>query len=222
MASFLVIGMGRFGSSVATELYNMKHEVLAVDDHEENIAPFMGQVTNAIIGDTTDESVLRSLGVHNFDGVVVGIGEAIEDSIWTLMILKELGAKMIVCKAWDERHAKILVQLGAEKVIRPEFDMGKRVAHSLSHRNVIDFLDISSDHSVMEIIVPKKWMNKSIAKNNLRRKYGITVISIKSEKSEENSGIGTVNFSPDADTVLREGDIITVIGKKKNLDSMVL
>ena len=214
MKSFLVIGMGRFGSSVARELYRMKHDVLAIDSDEENIAPHMGEVTNAIIGDTTDEAVLRSLGVQNFDCVVVGIGESIENSVWTLMILKELGAKMIVCKAWDERHAKILSQLGADRVIRPEFDMGLRVAHSLTQRNVIDFLEISPDHSVVEIAVPAKWVDKSLAKNDLRRKYGISVICIRSKAT------GKVDFSPHADTVLGDGCFITVIGKKKNIDSI--
>ena len=216
MKSFLVIGMGRFGSSVATELFQMKHDVLAVDIEEENIAPYIGRVTNAIIGDATDEAVLRSLGVPNFDCVVVGIGQAIENSIWTLMILKELSAKMVVCKAWDERHAKILSQLGADRVIRPEFDMGIRVAHSLSHRNVIDFLEISPDHSVMELTVPAQWVNKSIAKNNLRKKYGITVICIHSRETNN------VNFSPEAETVFCDGDTITVIGQKKNLDAIHL
>lgn len=214
MASFLVIGMGRFGSSVATELYHMKHEVLVVDELEDNVAPYMGEVTNAVIGDTTDEAVLRSLGVQNFDCVVVGIGEAKGDSIWTLMILKELGAKMIVCKARDERHAKILSQLGADKVIRPEYEMGKRIARSLSQRNVIDFLELPNDHSVVEIILPDKWANKSIMENHLRRKYGITVLSINSEKT------GKIIFSPEADTVLHSGDVVTVIGKKKDLNTI--
>ena len=216
MKSFLIIGMGRFGSSIAKELYRMKHDVLVVDSDEENITPYMEQVTNAIIGDTTDEAVLRSLGVQNFDCVVVGIGEAIENSIWTLMILKELDAKMIVCKARDERHAKILSQLGADRVIRPEYDMGLRIAHSLSlaKKNVIDFLEISPEYNVAEISIPIIWANKSLAKNELRKKYKITVICVRSRAT------GKINFSPNADTILYNGDVITVIGKKKDLDSV--
>ncbi|MCL1997216.1 MAG: TrkA family potassium uptake protein [Turicibacter sp.] len=214
MKSFLVIGMGQFGSSVAKELYLMKHDVLVVDSHEEKIAPYMNNVTNAIIGDTTDEAVLRSLGVQNFDCVVVGISQDIQNSIWTLMILKELDAKMIVCKARDERHAKILSQLGADKVIRPEFDMGIRIAHSLAQKNVIDFLEISVDHSVVEISIPAEWVGKSILKIHLRKKYGITVICIR------NGDTGAINFSPEAETVLSKNDIITVIGRKKNLNKI--
>ena len=215
MSSFLIIGMGRFGGSVAVELHHMKHEVLAVDDHEDKLAPYIGQVTNAVIGDTTDEAVLRSLGVQNFDCVVVGIGEAIENSIWTLMILKELGAKMIVCKAWDERHAKILSQLGADRVVRPEYDMGKRIAHSLAQVNSIDFLELPPEYSAVEITVPLKWTNKSIMDNQLRRKHGLTVLSVRSAKT------GKITFSPEADTVLHKDDLVTVVGKKKNVNSVV-
>ena len=214
MKSFLVIGMGRFGRAVALELYRMKYEVQAVDMSEDKIAPYMGQVTNAIIGDTTDAAVLRSLGVDNFDCVIIGIGEAIENSIWTLMILKELGAKMIICKARDERHAKIMSQLGADKVIRPENDMGIRVAHTLAHKNVMDFHDISTDHSVIEIVVPSKWAGKSIAQNNLRKKHRITVVYIKS------SAAGTMDYSPGPETMLYGGDIITIIGKKKDIEAI--
>lgn len=213
MDSFLVIGAGRFGSSVAIELYKMKHEVLAIDKNEERITDIVDKVTNAIIGDVRDEAVLRSLGVQNFDCVIVAIASALESSILTTMMLKEMAAKFIVCKAQNERHANILYRIGADKVIRPELDMGKRVAFSLVHKNVIDFLEVSPEHSVMEIATPKQWIGKSILKNDLRRKYGITIIAI------QNKSTGKVNFSPDAEAVLYEDDIVTIIGKKKSLEA---
>ena len=214
MGSFLVIGMGRFGSSLAVELHQLKHDVLVLDKREEDVAGVISQVTDAVIGDAKDEGVLRSLGIQNFDSVIVCMADAIEDSILTTMTLKELGAKHIICKAQNERHAKILSQLGAEKVIRPEYDMGKRVANTLARRNIRDYLEISSDYGVMEIITPGQWANKSIMKNNLRRKYGVTVMAFRDRET------GKVEFSPDADAILREGDTLTVIGSKKCLDAV--
>ena len=214
MGSFLVIGMGRFGSSVATELCRMKHEVLAIDEAEDNVAGIVNQVTDVIIGDAKDEAVLRSLGVQNFDCVIVAMAGALEDSILTTMMLKEMGAKFIVGKAQNERHAKILSLLGADKVIRPELDMGKRVARSLTQKNIIDVLEISTEYGIVELVAPRQWVDKSIVKINLRRKHGVTVIAVRA------AGTDKVNFSPDADTVLREGDILTVIGSKRDLDAI--
>ena len=214
MGSFLVIGTGRFGSAVATELYHMKHDVLAVDNRESDVSAIVNQVTNVIIGDAKDESVLRSLGIKNFDCVIVAIASAIEDSVLITIMLKEMGAKMIVCKAQNEWHAKILTQIGADKVIRPESDMGKRVAHSLIQQNIIDYLDLSSEYGILEMFVPENWVNQSIIKNNLRRKHGINVIAIRS------AGTGKIQFSPNAETVLQERDILTVIGSKQDLDAI--
>jgi len=212
MDSFLVIGMGRFGKSLATELFRMKHEVMAVDEDEDNAADIVNQVTNVIIGDAKDESVLRSFGVKDFDCVVVAMAEHLEDSILIAMMLKELGAKKIVCKAQNERHAKILSMIGADKVIRPEYDMGKRTARSLVQKNIIDFVDTSSEYGSIEAVTPKAWVGKSIAENNLRRIYGVNVIALFSEKT------GQLNFSPNPDMKLNEGDILKIIGLKKDLD----
>ena len=214
MGAFLVIGMGRFGSSVATELYQMKNDVLVVDKHEEKITSVVNQVTNVIIGDTKDEAVLRSLDIPNFDCVIVAIASAIEDSILTTIMLKEIGAKMIVCKAQNEWHAKILTQLGVDRVIRPEYDMGKRVAHSLIEKNIIDHLELSPDYSILELHIPTHWINKSIGNIELRKKYSITVIAIRSAKTDE------LSLSLDAGTILHEDDILTLIGPKQNLDKI--
>ncbi|MCL1820849.1 MAG: TrkA family potassium uptake protein [Oscillospiraceae bacterium] len=214
MGSFLVIGMGRFGSSLAVELHQLKHEVLVLNKREEDIAAVINQVTDVVIGDAKDEAVLRSLGIPNFDSVIVCMADAIEDSILTTMTLKDLGAKSIICKAQNERHAKILYQIGAEKVIRPEYDMGKRVASSLARRNIKDYLEISPEHGVMEILTPSHWAGKSIMKSNLRRKHGVTIMAIRDRKTDK------IVFSPDADAVLHEGDTLTMIGSKKDLDAI--
>jgi len=214
MNAFLVIGMGRFGNSVAKELYKLRNDVLAVDLREAAVSEIANHVTNAVIGDAKDEAVLRSLGIPNFDCIIVAMAGALEDSILTTVLLKEMSAKFIVCKAQNERHAKILSMVGADKIISPESETGIRIAHSLSNPNFIDYLEISPEHGVLEIITPKQWADKTIAENNLRRKYGITIISIFNKETEE------VNFSPDADTVLYKNNALTVIGAKQNLDKV--
>ena len=128
--SYLVIGMGRFGKAIATELYNMKHEVMIIDEHEKDVTPVMNSVTDAIIGDAKDESVLRSLGIQNFDCVIIAIARQ-EDSILINMMVKEMGAKSIISKAQNELHAKILSLIGVDRIVRPEYEMGKQIAHSM-------------------------------------------------------------------------------------------
>ena len=176
--------------------------------------PVVDQVTNVIIGDAKDEVVLRSLGVQHFDSVIVAMADVIEDSILTTIMLKDMGAKQIICKAQNEWHAKILTQLGADKVVRPEFDMGKRIAHSLVKKNIIDYLEISPEYGAIEIITPMHWADKSIVESSLRRKYGITVIAIRDAITSK------VKFSPNAETVLSKNDVITVIGAKKDLEKI--
>ena len=214
MGSYLVIGMGRFGSALATELYRLKQEVLAVDALEENVAGIANEVTDVLIGDAKDEAVLKTLGVHNFDCVVVAMAGDIEDSILATISLKELGAKKIVCKAHNERHAKILSMIGADKIIRPENDMGIRVATSLARQNFVDYLEISSDHGVLEMISPENWAGKSIAEGNLRRKYGVTVIAVRRADTQK------IKFSPSADFVICKGDVLTLIGSREELDAV--
>lgn len=135
MKSYLVIGMGRFGSAIATELYNMKREVMVIDEHEKDITPIMNKVTDAVVGDAKDEAVLRSLGIPNFDCVIVAIAQP-EDSILISMMLKEMGAKTMICKAQSELHAKILSLIGVDRIVRPEHDMGNQIAHSLEEGSV--------------------------------------------------------------------------------------
>ena len=214
MGSYLVIGIGRFGSSLATELYQMKHDVLAVDKHEENITKIVNHVTNVIIGDAKDEAVLRSLDIQSFDCVIVAMATTIEDSVLTSIMAKEMGAKMLVCKAQNEWHEKILVQIGADKVIRPERDTGKRVAHLLVQKDSIDQLELSPDYCILELRVPNHWINKSLVEINLRKKYGVTLIAIRSAKTEE------LSLSINAETVMCEGDILTLLGPSEILDKI--
>ena len=214
MGSFLVIGMGRFGTAVAFELYRLKHDVLAVDKHDDIVATVVNHVTDVVIGDAKDETVLQSLGVQDFDCVVVAMSDIIEDSILITMTLKELGAKLVVCKAKNERHTKILSRIGADRIIHPELDTGKDLANTLARRNILDFLEISPEYGAMEMIAPKIWVDKSILKNNLRQKYGISIMAIRDPKTDE------INFLPNANVILRKGDVLTMIGHKKDLDAI--
>ncbi|MHC1694550.1 MAG: TrkA family potassium uptake protein [Eubacteriales bacterium] len=214
MKSFLVIGMGRFGSSVAKELYALGHEVLVIDKSEENINEIADSVTHSIIGDAKDLSVLQSIGVRNFDSIVVAIAENLEDSILITLQLKELGAQQVTCKARNEPHAKVLSLIGADKVVMPEFDMGKRLAQHMSQTNIIDFIELSPDYSIMELPVPKCWINKTISELNVRNKFGVTVLAIQSHDGQ------AINSSPTADTQFNAGDKIVAVGSNTDLQSL--
>lgn len=214
MKSFLVIGMGRFGSSVAKELYSMGHEVLAIDISEDNINQVADRVTHSMIGDAKDISVLHAIGVKNFDGIIVAIAENLEDSILITLQLKELGAQQIICKARNEPHAKVLSLIGADRVVMPEVDMGKRLAQHVAQYNIIDFIELSPDYSIMEIPVPGGWIGRSVSELNVRNRYGVTILAI------QNGGDVNINTAPTAETQFRAGDKIVAVGSNDDLQSL--
>lgn len=212
MKLFVVIGLGRFGSSLATCLYKMGHEVLAIDLDEELIQRFSNQVTHAIQGNATDEELMRSLGVRNFDAVVVSIGGDIQASIVTTLILKDLGAPYIVAKAQNDLHGRILEKIGADRVVYPEREMGQRIANNLVSTNILDYIELSPTHSIVEVLAPEKLVGKTLGQLNLRALYGINVIALKQDKH--------INVAPGADTMINEGDILVVIGKRETIDKL--
>ena len=212
MKQFVVIGVGRFGSALAKRLFDMGHEVLAVDIDEELIQVISDKVTHAIAADATDENVLRSLGVRNFDVGIVAIGDDIQSSIITTLMLKEMGLKYVVAKAQNEIHAKVLKKLGADRVVFPERDMGIRVAHNLISTNILDIIELSPDYSLLEFEVFSSWIGESLKNLNLRSKYGINVLAIKN-----NIGNGSINVSPRAQDLIKEGDILVVVGSNEDL-----
>ena len=142
MRQFVVIGIGRFGGAIAETLSRLGHEVLAIDTDEEVIQKISDKVTHAVAADATDESVLKSLGVRNFDVAVVAIGSDIQSSIMTTLMLKELGIRYVVAKAQNELHARVLMKIGADKIVFPERDMGERVAHNLISSNILDYIEL--------------------------------------------------------------------------------
>ena len=159
---FVVIGLGRFGESVAKTLYSLGHEVLAIDMDEDSVQEIADNVTHAVQMDATDESALKTLGLRNFDVAVVTIGSNIQASVMITLLVKELGVKYIIAKGQSDLHAKVLYKIGADRVVLPEKDMGVRVAHNLVSASILDFIELSPDYSIMELRVLNEWDGKSL------------------------------------------------------------
>ncbi|MED1792975.1 TrkA family potassium uptake protein [Brevibacillus nitrificans] len=206
---FAIIGMGRFGSSVARTLYEMDYEVMGIDENEERINENIQFVTHAVAADSTDERALKEIGIRNFDVVVVAIGVDIQASILTVLTLKELGVKKIVAKAQNERHGQVLYKVGADRVVFPERDMGVRVAHNLISANVLDFIELADDYSVAEVVVSTKFVGKNLRQLDIRKNYRVNVIAIKSGDK--------FNIAPNPEEVIQYGDVLVVIGNNKDL-----
>ncbi|MBS3995616.1 MAG: TrkA family potassium uptake protein [Alkaliphilus sp.] len=212
MKQFAVIGCGRFGSSLAKTLYQLGHEVLAIDNNEHAIQELADHVTHAVQINASDEASLKALGIRNFDVVIVSIGSDIQSSILTTLLAKEIGAKFVVAKAHDELHAKILYKIGADRVVLPERDMGVRVAHNLVSPNILDYIELAPDFSVAEITPLSGWIGKELKEINLREKYGVNIMAIK-HKSE-------VNISPNSRYVISADDIIIVVGHNDDMQKI--
>lgn len=208
---FAVIGMGRFGSSIAKTLYNLGFEVLAIDENEARIQDIIDTVTHAVQANSTDEDALKALGIRNFDVVVVAIGQDIQSSILTALILKDLGVPMLIVKAQNELHGKVVKKIGADKVIFPERDMGQRVAHHLISNNIMDFIELSDDYSIVEIMAAKKMVGKNLRQLDIRAKFGCNVIAVKSPDK--------MNIAPHAEDIIKENDILIVVGDNEHLQT---
>lgn len=206
---FAVIGMGRFGSSVARSLYQMGFEVLAIDSSEARIQAINSMVTHAIQAEATDEEALRAIGIRNFDVVVVAIGQDIQASILTTLILKEMGIGTIVVKAQNELHGKVLKKIGADKIIYPERDMGLRVAHHLTSPNILDYIELSDDYSIVEIKASRSMIGKSLRDLDIRAKHYCNVMAIKTGDK--------MNIAPHAEDIIWESDVLIVVGKNEDL-----
>jgi trk system potassium uptake protein TrkA len=207
---FAVIGLGRFGSSLALTLARQGSHVLGVDENEEIVNDMANKLTHAVVANATDEDALRSLGVRNFDVVVVAIGTDMEASIFTTILLKELGAKYVVAKALSEIHGRVLSRIGADKVVYPERDMGVRVANQLVSPNLLDVIELSKDYSVAELSVPPRLSGYSIKDLDPRKKYGCSIVAI-------NKKSGVV-IAPTAADLIHEGDIMVIIGTNEQIE----
>lgn len=212
MKSFVVIGCGRFGQSVAKTLYKLGNEVLVIDKSAENVHDISDEVTHSVQADVMDEGVLKELGLSNFDVAVISIGSNLEASIFATLIAKEIGIKKVVAKAQSELHGKLLSKIGADKVVFPERDMGIRVAHNLVSVNILDFIELSPDYGILEITALDEWENKSLSQLRLSTKYGLNVMVIK--KGEK------VIVPPDASDIIEKNDILVVIGNTKDINKV--
>lgn len=205
---YVVMGLGRFGTSVARGLHEGGQEVLGVDLDEVKVEDAEFFVTQAVVADSTDRKAITSLGITNFDCVIVAIGD-LQSSILTVMLLKNLGIKQIIAKAVGKRHGQVLEAIGANWIIFPERDMGARVANQLLSPNMLNYIELSKKHNLEEIKLPSKMADKSLQELDLRAKHHISVIAILRNDD--------VIVSPSPSELLLSGDILVTIGERKDL-----
>ena len=209
MKSILLIGLGNFGKHIALQLNQLGHHVMAVDHNEERVNDAMDIVTNAQIGDSTNEELLRSLGIDNYDICIVAIGGDFQSSLETTCSLKELGAKMVVSRAERDGQAKFLLRNGADEVVYPEKQVAKWVAIRYSSGHILDYIELDETHSIFEVKIPKSWVGKTVVELDIRRKYNINIIGVKQD--------GKTNVTVTSDTLLSENKTLLVMGEDKAL-----
>lgn len=212
MKSYLVIGLGRFGTEVARKLYELGCEVLAVDTVSDNVQRISNDVTHAAVADARDKGVLRALGAANFDCAIVAIGGNLADSVLATMNAKELGIPKVVCKAHDEVHRQVLLKLGADQVVIPEQEYAARLARSLSSHNVLDYIELSEDYGIIEVAAPKSWVGKTLKELNVRATLGINILAVKQDSA--------INVSPAADYPIGQQDVLVVLGDTMALEKV--
>ncbi|MFH1853789.1 MAG: TrkA family potassium uptake protein [Candidatus Omnitrophota bacterium] len=217
MRQFAVIGLGRFGWSVAKTLSEKGHQVLAIDKNEELVQGASDFVTEAVQVDSTDEKALKAVGIMNVDVAILGIGTNLEASVLTALILKELGIQHIVARAVTDEHGKVLERVGATKVILLERDMGIRVANSLVSPSVLEHIELSPEFSIMETVPPKEFIGKSIRDLDVRARYDLNIIGVRKAESARETTC-ELNIAPKADYVIKQGDVFVILGSNVNLD----
>lgn len=209
---FVVFGLGRFGKSVATTLADSGCEVLVVDDNEDKIQEMADIVTYAVKANVTDVDTMETLGISNFDGAIVAIGEDLEASVMVTILAKELGIPYVLAKAQNDLHAKILKKVGADMVVFPEKETGIRIANKLLLGNFFDAVELSSTFSMMEVGALAEWDGHTLRELNLRAKYNVNVIGIKKN--------GVLDINPDADVAVSKNDVLVMIGKNEELNKL--
>ncbi|CAM3426730.1 potassium channel family protein [Marinicrinis lubricantis] len=209
-SQFAVIGLGRFGSSLAKELIAQGYEVMGIDKNEEIADDMSDELTFTAAADTTDEEVLKELGIRNSDCVIIAIGNDIQASIMTAILLKDFGVKKVVAKALSELHGRVLEKIGVDRVIYPERDMAIRLAHQLVQPNILDFIELSNKYTIAELSAPQKISGKTLGKLDTRAKYGCSVVAL--HKQEE------ILIAPSANDVVDKDDIMVLIGTKQQIE----
>ena len=209
----VVVGLGRFGGNVARTLYQLGHDVMAIDEDEERVQEMMGHVTYAVAGDATQESVLRELGVHNFDIGIVGIGSNVEASIMVSVLLKTMNLPFVVARAHSVLHGATLERVGCDKVVHAEQEAGIRLAHNLFNPDVEEYLELTPSFGVSRLKVPDRFTSMTLKEagfSGVRDKYGVAVLALR--RGDD------ITLSPDPDERLRAGDVIVVAGRDELVD----
>ncbi|MFC0270875.1 potassium channel family protein [Metabacillus herbersteinensis] len=207
---FAVFGLGRFGSSLVKEFYELGIEVLAIDKDEDKVQQFAQYATHAVRANAIDENTLKQLGVRNVDHAFVSFGDDIEASILTSLLLIEMGVPIVWAKAQNDYHQKVLDKIGVCRVIHPERDMAKRIAHHIGSEKMIDYIELSKEYSMVELIATTKLNRKTLFDLDIRAKFGCNIVGI--QRGED------INVSPAADEKIETGDVLLVIGRNKDIN----
>lgn len=209
MKSILLIGLGRFGKHIATKLNELGHEVMGADKNETLVNEILPLITNAQIGDSTNEEFLRSLGVSNYDVCIVAIGGDFQSSLETTSLLKELGAKFVVARAERDVQEKFLLRNGADEVIYPEKQIASWAAIRYTADHILDYIELDEDYSIFEVTIPKNWIGKTIAEIDIRKKYNINILALRSD--------GEMSLTINPDTILDIGKTMLVLGDYEDI-----
>lgn len=212
MKTFIVIGLGRFGSAAAEKLYDMGHEVIALDGSEEAVNHVADKCTHSAIGDARELEALKAVGAAECDAAIVAIGEDLAASVLITMNLKDLGVKTIICKAQNELYKRALERVGADRVVIPEKEMALRLVQSLGSNAFLDYMDFSGEYAIADITPPKSWLNQSLRELNVRAKHHVSVLAMKNE--------GNVRISPGAEDQILPGDTVVIMGTHDDLERL--
>lgn len=211
---FAVIGLGNFGSSLVKALAADGHEIIAIDKEKERVQQVQKYAVQAIIADATQKKVLEELGLDKMDAVILSLGKDLGATVLITLYLKDLKVKKIVAKIANEDHGRILERIGATEVVFPERDMAFRLAQALTTPNILDFLPLSPEYSIIELAPPKDFVGKSLGELQLRRRYGINVLAIKQLVPEK------LIINPGADFVVKDSDILYVLGRQEDIEKL--
>lgn len=212
MKSYVVIGLGRFGTQIATRLYEYGKDVLVIDVEETLVDQISDHVTRAVVADAKNKDVLRGLGVSDCDCAIVALGSDLAGSILVTMNMKALGVPHVICKARDDTHREILEKLGADQVIIPERVVADKLARTMASPNILEFIELSNDYGIIEYKSPKTWENKLIKELNIRAKYGVNIIAVKKNNK--------VKISPSAEYTIPEESVLVLLGDYKALEQI--
>ena len=213
MKSILVIGLGRFGRHMAKKFSEQNNDVMAIDINEERINNVLSVVTNALIGDATNERFMETIGVRDFDLCVVAIGDNFQSSLETTALLKDLGAKFVLARASRDVHAKFLLRNGADDVIYTEKETAERLAVKYGSENIFNYIELNDEYSIYEIAVPSSWLNKSILKVNVRSKYGISILATKQGNN--------IYPLPKPEHVFTDSESLMILGKNEDVSRFI-